>query len=118
MKTRTILLLAALSMLYPITASAQHSSKAAETKQADSTSSHKATPLAGQISLDGKTLITDENEIWAVTNPEVLAGRKGQQVLAKCQVFPAKHEIQVFSLEPRTRDVKSASNRTDSAFRR
>ncbi|HXY26127.1 MAG TPA: hypothetical protein VEI73_15860 [Candidatus Acidoferrum sp.] len=117
MKKRTILLLAT-ALFLPLTASAQHSSKAAETKQLDPTVSKKATLISGQISLDGKTLVTDKNEIWAITNPDVLAGHKGEQVRVKCQVFAAKSEIQVFSFEPGSRDVRIASNRTDSAFRR
>lgn len=117
MKKRTILLLALGLLLLPLTASAQHSSKAAETKQVDSNLSKKATQLAGQISLDGKTLVTEKNEIWTVTNPDVLTGHQGQRVLVKCQVFAGKNEIQVFSLQP-AEDVKSASNRADSAFRR
>ena len=117
MKKRTIHLLAAGLLLLPLTASAQHSSKAAETKQVDSKVSKKATQLTGLISLDGKSLVTEKNEIWTVTNPDVLAGHQGQQVLVKCQLFASKNQIQVFSLQP-AEDAKSASNRADSAFRR
>ena len=115
---RTVALLAAAYLLFPLTASAQHSSKAAETKQVDSKFSRKAMLISGQISLDGRNFITDKNEIWSVTNPDVLAGHQGQQVLLKCKVFASKNEIQVFSLEPGLQDVKFTSNRTDSAFRR
>jgi hypothetical protein len=118
MKYRAIPLIAAAVLLLPVMASAQHSSKAAETRPVVSTHSKKATLLSGQISLDGKTLITDKNEIWTVANPDVLAGHQGQQVLLKCQVLADKNEIHVFSLEPAPRDIKSASNRSDSAFRR
>jgi hypothetical protein len=118
MKKRTILLLATVCFFFPLTVLAQHSSKAAETKQVDSKLSKKASLLSGQISLDGKTLVTEKNEIWTVTNPDVLAGHQGQRVLVKCQLFASKNEIQVFSLEPAAKDLKLASNRADSAFRR
>lgn len=117
MNKRTILLLTPGLLLLPLIAAAQHSSKAAETKQVDSKLSKKATQLTGLISLDGKTLVTEKNEIWTVSNPDVLAGHQGQRVLVKCQLFASKNEIQVFSLQP-AEDVKSASNRADSAFRR
>jgi len=118
MKKRTILLLAIACFLFPLSAWPQHSSKAAETKQVDASLSKKASLLSGQVSLDGKTFITEKNEIWTVTNPDVLAGHPGQRVLVKCQLFAAKSEIQVFSLEPAAKDGKLASNRADSAFRR
>ena len=116
MKIRSMPFLAAVYALLPLSAPAQHSSKAAETKQVDPKLSRKVTLLSGQISLDGKTLITEKNEIWTVTNPDVLAGHQGQQVVVKCQPSAGKNEIQVFSLEPAA--VKVASSRTDSAFRR
>jgi len=115
------LVLLAVALLMPIIAAAQHSSKAAEAKPASSNASiiaRKAVSIAGQISLDGKTLVSEENDMWSVVNPNVLAGHEGQQVLVKCQVFPDKSEIHVLSLKPALMQVKSASNKTDSAFRR
>jgi len=78
----------------------------------------KAVTLSGLISLDGKMLVSDENDIWGVSNPNVLAGHEGQQVLVKCQVFLEKNEIHVFSIKPAGAELKSASYRSDSAFRR
>jgi len=117
MKGRSILL--ALSfLLYPLAAFPQHSSKAAESRQADPRVSQKATLIAGQLSLDGKSLISENNDVWTVANPEVLAGYQGRQISLKCQVLAGKKEIHVFSVEPGLRNVKLASNRGDSAFRR
>ena len=118
MRMRVVPLLAAAFQFLLLTAIAQHSSKAAETKQVNSSLPRKAVFLSGQISLDGKSLVSDKNEIWAVTNPEVLSGHEGQQVRVRCQMLSAKYDIQVFSFEPVVREVKSASNRSDSAFRR
>jgi hypothetical protein len=109
------------TLLMPATALAQHSSKAAEARPASSKASKfstKAVMLSGQISLDGKTLVSEENDIWSVSNPNVLAGHEGQQVSVKCQVHPGKNEIHVFSVRLALRDVKYTSNKSDSAFRR
>lgn len=79
-----ILVLLAVALLTPIAALAQHSSKAAETKPVTSGSPSKAVTLSGQISLDGKTLVSQENDIWMVSNPDVLVGHEGQWVSVKC----------------------------------
>jgi len=115
------LVLLAVALLMPIAAEAQHSSKAAEVKPAASKASviaRRAVSISGQISLDGKTLVSEENDIWSVTNPNVLVGHEGQVVSVKCQVLSDKNEIHVFSVKPALMEVKSASNKADSAFRR
>jgi hypothetical protein len=115
------LVLLAVALVMPATALAQHSSKAAEAKPSGlkaAKSSAKAITISGQISLDGKTLVSEENDIWSVSNPNVLAGHEGQQVLVKCQMNADKNEIHVFSIKAALMEVKSASNKTDSAFRR
>jgi hypothetical protein len=115
------LVLLAVALLMPITAAAQHSSKAAEAKPTGSKSTivaRKAVSISGQISMDGKTLVSEENDIWSVTNPNALAGHEGKAVSVKCQVFPDKNEIHVISVKGAPIDVKSASNKADSAFRR
>jgi hypothetical protein len=120
MKKWSIVLLA-VAMLMPIVAAAQHSSKASEGKPPGSQApivARKAVSISGQISLDGKKLVSEEDDVWSVVNPDVLAGHKGQQVLVKCQVFPDKNEIHVFSVKPALLEVKAASNKADSAFKR
>lgn len=114
-------MLLAVALLIPITATAQHSSKAAEARPTASKMpvvARKAVSISGQISMDGKTLVSEESDIWTVTNSDVLAGHGGQMVLVKCQVFPDKNEIHILSLKPALTEVKSASNKADSAFRR
>jgi hypothetical protein len=116
-----MVVLFAVSFFMPVTALAQHSSKAAEAKPAGSKSSNvatKAVTLSGQVSLDGRTLVSEENDIWSVGNPNVLAGHEGQQVLVKCQVSPDKNEIHIFSVKVAMKELKSAANKSDSAFRR
>jgi hypothetical protein len=118
MKKRTVLFLAAALLLLPLTATAQHSSKAAESKPGDSKSSKKAILLSGQVSLDGKTLVSDKDEIWTVDNAAVLTGLEGRLVVVKCQILPGKNQIHVFSASTHIPDMKYAANHGDSAFRR
>jgi len=116
-----ILVLLAVVLLIPAGALGQHSSKAAEATPPGASSSKvvpKAVTISGQISLDGKTLVSEANDIWMVSNANVLTGHEGQQVLVKCQVRPDKNEIHVFSVKVAPLEVKSALNRSDSAFRR
>jgi hypothetical protein len=115
------LVLLAVAVVMPTAALAQHSSKAAETKPADSNPqaiAPKAVTISGQVSEDEKTLVGDDDGIWTVSNPGVLAGHRGQQVLVKCQLLAGKSEIQVFSVKMSLREVKYVSKSGDSAFRR
>jgi hypothetical protein len=113
--------LLSVALFMPGDAAAQHSSKAAEakpTRSKDPLVARKAVSISGQINMDGKTLVSEDNDIWSVTNPHVLAGHEGQLVSVKCQVYPDKNEIRVLSVKVAPVEVKSASNKGDSAFRR
>lgn len=120
MKKPTFVLLA-FALFLPATSLAQHSSKAAESKPLGSTAqraSAKAVTLSGQASADGKTLVTDDDDIWTVTNPNVLAGHERQYVSVRCQADPDKKELHLFSVKVAAREAKYVVNRGDSAFRR
>jgi len=113
-----VVVLVAVALLSPVVALAQHSSKAAEGKVATSNFRVKATTLLGQISLDGKSLVSEENVIWTVNNPDVLAGHEGQHVSVRCQLDALKNQIHVLTFKLALLEVKAASNKSDSAFRR
>jgi LysM repeat protein len=120
MKKPTSLLLA-VALFLPATSLAQHSSKAAESKSPGSKSqkaAQKTVTISGQASADGKTLLTDDDDIWVVTNPNVLAGHEGQYLSVRCQADPDKKELHVFSAKVAAREAKYMANRGDSAFRR
>lgn len=117
MKKRVLFLIAIFSLM-PVTVLAQHSSKAAETSPTSLKSSTKAVILSGQVSQDGKALVSRENDIWNISNPSVLAGHEGQAVQVKCRLLAGKNEIHVFSVKVAPLEVKSAANKGDSAFRR
>jgi hypothetical protein len=118
-KLTFVLLVAALSL--PAASLAQHSSKAAESKTTASSAqkgSIKAVTLTGEASADGNAVLTDNDEIWTVTNPSVLAGHEGQYVSVRCQADRDKHEIHLFSVRVAARDAKYVTRSSDSAFRR
>jgi hypothetical protein len=118
MKKRMVALLAIVALM-PISALAQHSSKASETSLAAvSKASTKAVTLSGQVSQDAKTLVSWENDIWNVSNADALAGHEGQAVVVKCQWLAGKNAIHVFTVKVAPQEVKSATNKSDSAFRR
>jgi hypothetical protein len=113
--------LLAVSFFMPVAGLAQHSSKAAETTPAGTTRAlvrQKAVTISGQVSHEGKTFVSEEGDIWSVSKPSILAGHQGQQVSVKCQVHSENNEIYVLSVEAALQGVKSASNKSDSAFRR
>jgi hypothetical protein len=100
---------------------AQDAAKPRDVKQDNAkplSSSKKAVTISGQVSVDGKTLVSAEDDIWPVSNPAALSGLEGQQVTVKCQVSPDKNSIHVFFVKTGQREVKYLAKNNDSAFRR
>jgi len=116
-----IFILVFLALNLPTNAAPQHSSKAAESKRSATGSegySKKAITLSGQVSGDGKTFLTNEDDILVISNAGVLAGYEGQYVSLRCRVNSSKSEIYVFSAKAAVRDAKYVTKPGDSAFRR
>ena len=82
--------------------------------------SASAKPLAvsGRVSDDGKSLITDIDSEWAVSNAEMLKGNEGRRVTVKCYVDTERGRIQVLSVKKNESEPKYAARYNDSAFRR
>ena len=59
----------------------------------------KPLTVAGQVSNDRKTLVTDIDSEWLVSNPEMLKGHEGRRVTVKCYVDTEKNRIQVLSVK-------------------
>jgi len=122
MKRCTFPLLAVALLLLPRNpATAQDVAKPSPANHQDSKAlkiSTKAITIPGQVSLDGKTLLSNEDDIWAVSNPEVLTGHEGKLVVVRCQVFPNKNEIRIFYVKAEMKEVKYSAKKGDSAFRR
>ena len=106
-------------ILFPLALLFLSSATALAQNHANSVSSpKKAVTISGQLSTDGKTLVGDNDDIWAVSNPAVLIGREGQQITVKCQLSPDKSSIHVFFVKVGVTEAKYVAKNNDSAFRR
>jgi hypothetical protein len=60
----------------------------------------KATTIAGTISEDGKTFVSDkDNKTWTISNPDAVKGHEGHHVALKARVDSSKGEVDVVSLK-------------------
>jgi len=83
------------------------------------TSALKPLMVSGKVSDAGKTLTTDIDSVWTVSNPEVLRGHDGRLVKVKCYVDTVKNRIQILSVrKDEAQSNYTAARYTDSAFRR
>ena len=88
------------------------------TANADSTRPSKTLMVSGKVSNDGKTLLTDIDSDWAVSNPEALKGQEGRLVTVKCYVDTENNRIRVLSVKGAATNSTSSVKYGDSAFRR
>jgi hypothetical protein len=75
----------------------------------------KGVNLAGKVSADGKKLVTDDDNSWIVSNPEVLKGFENRYITVKCRIDPDKHALRIMSVETRGNNEPRLH---DAAFRR
>ena len=60
----------------------------------------KTTKVAGKISADGKTFVSDsDGKSWTITNPEAVKGHEGHHVTLTAHVYADKMEVHVMSLK-------------------
>jgi hypothetical protein len=78
----------------------------------------KATTISGTVSLDGHTLVADNDNTWTISNAEVVKGREGRHVTIKCKLDSGNHAIYVLLITQQDRSMKEAVYHGDSAFRR
>ncbi len=104
-KTKLISAAAVLLALMPILAAAQGMSG-------------KAVTISGKVSEDGKMIVSDSNEKWAVSNTDALMGREGQPITVKCRLDPEKNKVQIISIKHVQNETRYAASKGDSAFRR
>ena len=120
---KTMFLSLSLALLVSGVARAQNQGKSDDVNQDNPNTntrivSAKAVTLSGQVSADGKALVSDKDDVWEVRNPHVLAGHEGRQVTVKCQMSPDKNEIRVLSIRLAQGEGKYSARLGDSAFRR
>ena len=116
MKTSVVCALAAVLLLSGATF-AQENSGPPRPNNAVAVSAKPLT-VAGQVSNDRKTLMTDIDSEWRVSNPDALKGHEGRRVTVKCYVDTGKNTIQVLSVKKEESGSSYAARSTDSAFRR
>lgn len=77
-----------------------------------------AKPLSvfGKVSSDGRTLVTDLNTEWPISNTGALNGHEGALVTVKCYVDVDHNTIHILAVRPA--EEKYATRLGDSAFRR
>jgi len=114
MKTSIV---AAFAAVLLISAAAFAQEKASSTSDNTTGASAKPLTVAGKVSDDRKTLMTDIDSEWMVGNPDALKGHEGRRVTVKCYVDTEKNKIHVLSVKDPSEGSYSARS-TDSAFRR
>jgi hypothetical protein len=90
---------------------------AGATAASDNARTHqKGVNLSGEVSNDGKTLLADDENHWAVSNADALKGLEGRYVTVRCRMNLNNRTIQVLSIvdEPGRKHARM----DDAAFRR
>jgi len=78
----------------------------------------KSLTVSGKVSVDGRTLLTDIDSEWSISNAEALKGREGTLVTVKCYVDTERSQMRVLSVRSAQPEGKYAARGGDSAFRR
>ncbi len=73
--------------------------------------------ISAKVSPDGRSLLTEENGAVAVSNPETLKGRIGQQVTVRCRATADK-KLHIISIKRMPSPDTYTAIWSDSAFRR
>lgn len=116
MKTSIVATFAAV-LLVVGTAFAQEKANSLQPDNATAASSKPLT-VVGQVSNDRKTLKTDLDSEWGVSNPETLKGHEGHRVTVKCYVDSEKNSIRILAVRKDDSSGTYSARSTDSAFRR
>ena len=106
----------AISLLLCASAAAQQNSRSGEVypqKTETATTGKRVVMISGRISNDGKTLVSEDQDQWVVSNPGALAAEKGHAVTVKCQLSPDQTSIHVLSV-----NLGEYMTRQDAAFRK
>ena len=101
MKTTTGVLL----VLVAVASAAFAQDKAVLAKQENGAFSARSLMVSGKVSSDGKTLLTDIDSEWNVSNAEALKGHEGRMVTVKCYVDTGKNQLQVLYVKPTKSEV-------------
>ena len=78
----------------------------------------KSLTVLGKVSGDGRSLVTDIDTEWTISNPEILKGHEATLVRVKCYVDSERNQLRVLSVKTAQPEFKYVSRSGDSAFRR
>jgi len=107
----------AVVLVLSCTGAAQQNSRSGEVRlQSSDHRRSKAVVLSGRVSGDRKTLVSQDDDQWVVSNPAALTGAEGRQVTVKCRLSSDQSAIYVYSVT--TVPGQFMARRDDSAFRR
>lgn len=118
-----MLLPLAVLCLWPAGALGQDAAKTdavAQTSPSSKPASVKQKTISGKVGEDGRTIVTAKNNLWTITNPDILKEHAGRQVRVKCQLSSNAEAsvIQILSIRIIPSEVKFTANPSDAAFRR
>jgi hypothetical protein len=87
-------------------------------RRTPNSAAEKPLVVSGRVSDDGRSLTTDIDSEWTVSNPATLKGYEGRLIQVKCYVNTAGSSIQILSVKRDNRSNYAAAHPSDSAFRR
>jgi hypothetical protein len=111
---RTSVLVAVAAMLICTSALSQEKAIVTQPQQA-TVFSPKPFTVSGKVSVDGKTLLTDIDTEWIVSNADALKGHEGHMVRVKCYVDTEKNSIKILSVKRENDESNYAARNTFSA---
>lgn len=115
MKTRTLGLFATVLLISSCCAA----QKEPEITRAESASaSTKILVVLGKVSNDARTLLTDLDSEWKVSNASVLKGYEDRLVRVRCYIDAEKNQLHILSIKRENAGENYAARYADSAFRR
>ena len=117
MKILVFLLLGFASLTSAVAQNKSDTNSNGQGRYVDGAMSSKPLMVSGRVSPDGKTLLTDIDSEWTISNPDALKGHEGLRVMVKCYVDTEKSRIQILRVK-KEEDFKYAAKHDDSAFRR
>lgn len=80
--------------------------------------SAKVLTVLGRVNGDGRTLLTDLDSEWKISNPSMLKGFEDRLVRVRCYVDTEKNQLQVLSIKRDDGRSSYVARYGDSAFRR
>ena len=104
-------------LLGSFAATAQQDARSGAVRPHSASTAAHVVQLAGRVSSDGRTLVSDEHDRWTVNNPKALQGHEGRWVNVKCQLSADQSSIHVLAVHS-GESTATARSYGDAAFRR